>query len=105
MPTFVFLKHVRNKESIRIPPTYLDGNGALVSGLKIRITRVTIWASGVLTYLLSPSDPPSTAIDQKSTTIGRSFVACAILVQVGPLPITLTFVESTLRLLGLFGVM
>ena len=41
---------------------YLEGQGDLVSGLIMGITRVTIWVIGVhLTYLVSPPDPPSRA--------------------------------------------
>ena len=38
---------------------YLGGQGDLVSGLIRGITGVTIWVIGLLTYLLSPRDPPS----------------------------------------------
>ena len=38
---------------------YLEGQGDLVSGLIKGINRVTMWVIGLLTYLLSPPDPPS----------------------------------------------
>ena len=36
---------------------YLEGHGDLVSRVIIRITRVTIRVIGILTFLLSPTDP------------------------------------------------
>ena len=36
-----------------------EGQGGLVSRLIRGVTRVTIWVIGLLTYLLSPPDPPS----------------------------------------------
>ena len=38
---------------------YLEGQGDLVSRLTMGIIGVTIWVLGLLTYLLSPPDPPS----------------------------------------------
>ena len=38
---------------------YLEGHGDLVSGLVIRITRVTIWVIGVINLLTKSPDPPS----------------------------------------------
>ena len=38
---------------------YLEGQGDLVSRLIRGITRVIMWVLGLLTYLLSPPDPPS----------------------------------------------
>ena len=43
-----------------VPKTgYLEGQGDLVNRLVMWIIRVTIWVMGLLTYLLSPPDPPS----------------------------------------------
>ena len=40
---------------------YLGGQGDLVSRLVRGIVRVTMWVIGVINYLLSPHNPPSTA--------------------------------------------
>ena len=43
---------------------YLGGQGDLVTRLMMVIIGVTIWLVGaILTYLLSPPDPPSTVVD------------------------------------------
>ena len=40
---------------------YLESQGDVASGLIMGITRVPIWAIGVINYLLSHPDPPSMA--------------------------------------------
>ena len=42
------------------PKPYLEVQGHLVSRFIMGIIRLTIWVIGVLTYLPSPPDPPST---------------------------------------------
>ena len=40
---------------------YLEVAGDLARRLIMGMTRVTIWVLGLLSYLLSPPDPPSRA--------------------------------------------
>ena len=42
---------------------YSEGQGDIVNGLILGKSRVTIWVIGLLTYLLSPTDPPSKGIE------------------------------------------
>ena len=44
-------------------PHYLEGQGDLVGRFIRGITRVLYRLQGLLTYLLSPPDPPSRGID------------------------------------------
>ena len=46
---------------------YLEGHRDLVTTLIVRITRVTIWAIGVINHLLSPPDPSSTHLAGRRT--------------------------------------
>ena len=50
----------------------LEGQGDLLGGLIMGVIRVAIWILGLVTYLLSPPDPPS----RVSGSRGHSKIFC-----------------------------
>ena len=55
------LEILEKAQAHRVFPSrvYLEGHWDLVSRLVMGMIGVTIWVTGVITYLLSPHDPPS----------------------------------------------
>ena len=60
---------------------FLEGQGELVSGLVMGISKSTIWVigyRGYLTYLLNPPDPPRNDVDGAHVAIWHTFFLQAL---------------------------